>query len=413
METKHWADTSALLHQDGLLNPQVKIAISAITIQELEHIKSSDKETEQIKFKAREAVRSILTSDKFEIVMTDNRKIDKMLKKYPFLSNINDHRIICAAELYAIEEGRDMIFMTSDALQYLSALHIPHLMAVYPMGTEIHDKHEDTWAGWGKYYPNEQDMALLYQDPKINILKCKTNEFAEIYEGSQLKDILFWTGQEYRKIKYKDFTAPTGEHISPRNMEQKMYLDLLQNDEIPIKLCIGRFGTGKSMFAETWAAHQLQQGKYDKIVFVKNNLDVKGAGKLGILPGDEIDKQYPWLRQIEDHLGPQLFEQYLNEGKLEPAHLSTLRGRDLKHCLILVDEAENLLTTNIQLLLGRVGEGSQIIFCADVKQCDYKDTKMSGIPKLIEGLAGNPLFGMVKLLKSERSAVAACADALD
>jgi predicted ribonuclease YlaK len=121
------------------------------------------------------------------------------------------------------------------------------------------------------------------------------------------------------------------------------------------------------MFAETWGTHQLQQGKFDKIVFVKNNLDVKGAGKLGILPGDEIDKQYPWLRQIEDHLGPQLFEQYLNEGKIEPAHLSTLRGRDLKNCLILVDEAENLLTTNIQLLLGRVAEGSQIIFCADVK----------------------------------------------
>jgi predicted ribonuclease YlaK len=37
-------------------------------------------------------------------------------------------------------------------------------------------------------------------------------------------------------------------------------------------------------------------------------LDVKGAGKLGTLPGDEIDKQYPWLRQIEDHLGPQLFD---------------------------------------------------------------------------------------------------------
>ena len=192
-----------------------------------------------------------------------------------------------------------------------------------------------------------------------------------------------------------------------------MYLDLLQNDKIPIKLCIGRFGTGKSMFAETWAANQLTQGKYDKIVFVKNNLDVKGAGKLGILPGDEIDKQYPWLRQIEDHLGTQLFEQYLDDGRLEPAHLSTLRGRDLKNCLILVDEAENLLTTNIQLLLGRVAEGSQIIFCADVKQCDYKDARMSGIPKLISSLAGNPLFGMVKLIKSERSAVAACADALD
>jgi len=64
-------------------------------------------------------------------------------------------------------------------------------------------------------------------------------------------------------------------------------------------------------------------------------------------------------------------------------------------------------------LLGRVAEGSQIIFCADVKQCDYKDAKMSGIPKLISSLAGNPLFGMVKLIKSERSAIAATADLLD
>jgi hypothetical protein len=112
-----------------------------------------------------------------------------------------------------------MIFLTSDALQYLFALHMPHLMATYPMGAEEAFKQNEDWAGWGKYYPDEKEMALLYADPKINILKCKTNEFAEIYEGTQLKDVLFWNGQEYRKLKYKDFTAPTGEHISPRNIE--------------------------------------------------------------------------------------------------------------------------------------------------------------------------------------------------
>jgi len=62
-------------------------------------------------------------------------------------------------------------------------------------------------------------MALLYADSKMNILKCKTNEFAEIYEGHELKDVLFWNGHEYRKLKYKDFTDPTGERISPRNIE--------------------------------------------------------------------------------------------------------------------------------------------------------------------------------------------------
>jgi len=47
-------------------------------------------------------------------------------------------------------------------------------------------------------------MALLYADPKINTLKCKVNEFAEIYEGTTLKDVLTWTGNEYRPLKYKE-----------------------------------------------------------------------------------------------------------------------------------------------------------------------------------------------------------------
>jgi hypothetical protein len=114
---------------------------------------------------------------------------------------------LCAAEIYAIENDHDIIFLTSDALQYLSALHLPHLDAVYPMGTELSEKREEDWAGWGKYYPDEKNMALLYSDPKMNILKCKTNEYAEICEGSNLKDILFWNGHEYRPLKYKEIKS--------------------------------------------------------------------------------------------------------------------------------------------------------------------------------------------------------------
>jgi hypothetical protein len=42
-----------------------------------------------------------MTSNKFEVVTIDNKQIDKMIKKYSYLSNINDHRIICTAELLA------------------------------------------------------------------------------------------------------------------------------------------------------------------------------------------------------------------------------------------------------------------------------------------------------------------------
>ena len=99
---KHFADTSALLHQHGLINPDVDIAISPITVSELEYIKEHE-ENKEIRYLAREAVRSIMTSNKLHVIMPDNKGIDKLLKKYKFLSNINDHRILLAAELMAIK----------------------------------------------------------------------------------------------------------------------------------------------------------------------------------------------------------------------------------------------------------------------------------------------------------------------
>lgn len=100
--TIHFADTSALLHQDGLIDSQIYIAISPITVQELEYIKEHE-ENKNIRYRAREAVRSILTNNNLDVILTDNKKIDKLLNKYRFLNNINDHRILLSAELLGIE----------------------------------------------------------------------------------------------------------------------------------------------------------------------------------------------------------------------------------------------------------------------------------------------------------------------
>ena len=401
-------DTSAILN--GALDQYKDAYISLLSLSELENIKEAQNKDEHIKYAAREAVRKIIDSNQIYYNIRSQKAINKLLKKYDFLTDINDHKIICEAELLGQEINEKILFLTSDGAQYLLAQWLPHLDAIFYKKEK--DKNEE-YNGWENYSPNENDMTQLYSMPHTNTLNCLTNEFAKIYEKDVLKDILFWNGNEYRNLKYKEFTTNLGERIKPRNLEQKMYLDLLQNKSIPVKLCIAKFGTGKSYLALNYAIHEVQTGQFDKIIFVKNNLEVKGAGKLGTLPGDEVAKQLPWLRQIEDHIGTDAFEEMLNNGQIEPAHLSSLRGRDLKNCIILVDEAENLLVSNIQLLLGRVSQNSEIIFCADIKQCDYKDEKMSGIPKLIDRLKGNKLFGMVKLLKTERSEIAALADNLD
>ena len=406
----NFLDTSAILA--GATDSFFNIYLSPIVISELEKIKTERDKDDEIKYLARKITREIIQNpNNFSYVCFSQKEITKELKKYNFLSDINDHRILCEAILLSKQMHQPVHFITSDGTLFLFAKQIKNLTATFfvPKDKELTEQ----YYGWRKCYPDIDTFSELYSNLNNNIFNCQVNEFAIIYEEEQIKDVLFWNGLKYRPLNYKEFTSVLGERIRPRNLEWKMYLDLLQNKDIPIKLCLARFGTGKSFLALNYALHEVQTGRFDKIIFVKNNLEVKGSGKLGTLPGDTVSKLYPWLLQIEDMIGIEKFEEYLDNGQIEPAHLSSLRGRDLKNCCIVVDEAENLLTSNIQLLLGRVAEGSEIIFCADVKQCDYYDEKMSGIPRMIERLYGKQLFGMVKLLKTERSKVAAVADLLD
>lgn len=407
MNIRHWADTSALLHQAGLIDPKVDIAISTITIQELEHIKNNDKD-DKIKYKAREAVRSILTTGKFETVMTDNKKIDKMLKKYSFLSDIPDHRILCAAEIYAIEHDIEIIFLTSDALQYLFALQMPHLDAVYPMGTEQAEKRDEEWAGWGKYYPSDADMALMYADPKMNILKCKTNEFAEIYQGSELKDVLTWTGQMYRPLKYKELKIDfLGQTIRPLNIEQKMAFDLLQNPDIPVKLLTGVPGSGKDflMFLHAWDL--VKRGKKDKIIFIRNLVPFKDAPEIGFLEGS-LQKKIEWgLGPIASVLGEEGLKMAEDEGVIEAVNLGFIRGMSWDNVILYVSEGQNITGGGYKLLVSRCGKGSELWINGDTLQTDGKKFESNnGIERLLGSLSGNKLFGTVKMLKTERSEIA-------
>ncbi len=403
---QHWADTSAILHQNL---GEAQVAISPLTLSELEHIKTNEHESQEIKYKAREAIRQIIDKH-FIISLVDNKKIDKLLKKYPFLSNINDHRILLSAEITAREQNKDIIFMTSDATQYTFALQMPHLMAAY---TPAQKPDKEEWCGWGKYYPTEQEMSMLYTDPKMNILKAKTNEFCKIYEGTELKDILFWNGKEYRRLKYKDMPNPyIQETISPRNLEQKMAFDLLQNPEIRVKLLTSAWGSGKTLLALSYALEQVHKGKYRKLIFVRNNIIVADTKDIGFLPGDLKDKMLIWGGPLADHLGGMdMLEELIDDGVIEIFPLSHIRGRSIRDAIVICDECENMNDKLITLLMSRIEEGSELIFCGDVAQIDSRKFESNnGIRSMITHLAGNPLFGTVKLIKSERGEVAKLCD---
>lgn len=159
----------------------------------------------------------------------------------------------------------------------------------------------------------------------------------------------------------------------------------------------------------------LEHNKFEKIVYVRNNIEVKNSKPIGYLPGSYNEKLLPFAMPLADHLGGvDGLSLMVSHGQIEIVHLGFIRGRDIKNSIIICSEAENLTKEHIQLLLGRVGEGSALWMNGDFKQCDAEIfERNSGLMVAVDKLKGHPRFGYVKLLKTERSETAAMADLLD
>lgn len=402
-------DTSAILN--GALKEIPDAWISPLVVRELENIKNADR-PERIKYLAREAVRDIITSNSYNFFYAPERKVTKYIKRHSMLMDIPDHRLLAEAAVLREERGEPVQFVTSDGALYIYFNIIKDIDFSFYAPKKV-EKQEYT--GWKICHPTDLELISLYSHPEINVLELKTNEFAEIYEDDDLKDILFWDGLQYSNLKYQSFKSYFGDKIAPRNIEQKMLFHLLQNQSIKIKVATGHFGTGKSMLMLQHALKGVKEGRFQKIVFVRNNIITKGSRDIGYLSGDLVEKIKPYLMPIADLTSEDYLDELIMSGTLEPVPLGFMRGRDFSSdVLVFVDEAENLTKENVQLLIGRVGVSSEIWFAGDLKQIDHKDfEKNNGLDKMIRSLAGNELFGMVKLMKAERSRTSQLADLMD
>ena len=222
-------------------------------------------------------------------------------------------------------------------------------------------------------------------------------------------------GEELIRLSYPLLKSEYTGEMKPRNPQQYCAMDLLKQKDIPLKLITGNFGSGKSMMCIVAALEAVQNEEFERIIFVRNNVQVKDTDQLGALPGDQYDKTLPYLAPFADHCGGfEGLQMLVDRGKLEVIPLAFLRGRSIRNSIIYSMESENLTKEHIQLIMGRVDEGSQLWMDGDFKQRDkVAFDKSQGLETMIRRLRGNKLFGYVHLIKSERSKVAALADLLD
>lgn len=437
-------DTSALLDipPDTLLAQQFLIA--DITLYELEDIKTSGKKDEATKAKAHTVTRLLAEHPAaYTVVSIDYPQLLSILNDVPVKDN-NDGTIMAVARWYLNElqnkldnlpkeldadsanEAAELTtlidsfrFVTSD----LSCFNLAQRVMKLPCELSLdHGGAHNDYAGWTEVAledGGEEALAMAYSKDieQKNLFDTPTNGYVLIPNADADGNTagLRWDGSRYVPIKYKNLNTAYSGKIKPLNNQQKLAFDLLQNDDITIKLLLGVYGSGKDFLMVNHAVDLIEKGKYDKIVWVRNNIEVKDTKEIGFLPGSMLEKVYPFAAILADCLGGEVaLERAITDGWVEIQPLGFIRGRSFNRSIIYCSEAENLTKQHIQLLIGRVGEGSTLWINGDLRQIDdVAFERNNGIQKLIDKLTGNERFGTVYLPITERSETARLADLLD
>ena len=167
--------------------------------------------------------------------------------------------------------------------------------------------------------------------------------------------------------------------VIPRSKKQKEYVKALKTNQIIMSL--GPAGTGKTYLAVAAALSMLLEKKVERIILSRPA--VEAGEKLGFLPGDMKEKIDPYLRPLYDSLHDMFdydkIQRKIESGEIEIAPLAFMRGRTLKNCFAILDEAQNATQTQIKMFLTRIGENSKLVINGDPSQIDLLNKSHSGL----------------------------------
>lgn len=171
----------------------------------------------------------------------------------------------------------------------------------------------------------------------------------------------------------------SGKPIKPRSVNQHEYIEAIRDYDVVFG--IGPAGTGKTFLAVAMAISYLKEGRVSRIVLARPA--VEAGDTLGFLPGDLEEKVNPYLRPLYDSIYSlmdiETCDRMLEDGTIEIAPLSFMRGRTLSDSFVILDEAQNTTALQMKMFLTRFGPSSHGVVTGDITQIDLPKGKTSGL----------------------------------
>ena len=178
------------------------------------------------------------------------------------------------------------------------------------------------------------------------------------------------------------------DNFKPKTLNQRVFHDIISDDDTQLVLCHGIAGTGKT-YVSIYKALQdvLRRGTpYDKLIIINPTVDVGNEDKLGFLPGELSAKIQQYNEStftiLDKIIGKARAGKMIQDNKIEIGVLNFLRGTNLENCYVILDEAQNVSPMQIKTLMTRLSENCKMIIQGDMSQCDkYKTNGMTNYEK--------------------------------
>lgn len=179
------------------------------------------------------------------------------------------------------------------------------------------------------------------------------------------------------------------------NNEQKEFRDAIYGNDYDIVFCNSKSGTGKTTLSVATAKLLISEKRHNGLVYVFNPTE---EDKCGYRPGSQEEKEKAYYEPLISALikineQPERAIRQLvsnintiknNESWVDAVSHTFMRGINIEDRVVIIDEAQNFTTKDLQKTLTRIHETCKVIVIGHDGQCDLEDELMSGFVKYLE-----------------------------
>ena len=161
--------------------------------------------------------------------------------------------------------------------------------------------------------------------------------------------------------------------VGPKTENQRLTFEAFEDGQNI--LLHGLAGTGKSFIGLYLALEEVLNGEvFDKVLLVRSTVPTRD---LGFLPGNEKEKTAPYEAPYygictELFQRGDAYEVLKKHNLLDFMSTSFLRGITLNNCIMIIEEIQNMTFQEIDSLITRLGDNTQLILNGDFRQSDFR-----------------------------------------